>query len=68
MHAYWPDYHCATLDQLDAMMNVIEARYCFKLVMSTVASIDKVEWRASGLRAPFQDTSAVTTVCTLHCH
>ncbi|KAG6608891.1 uncharacterized protein IUM83_12770 [Phytophthora cinnamomi] len=58
--AHWPDYGCATFDQLDAMASIHEARNNFKLVMRTLKWLASVEWRVSDLREPFQDTSTIT--------
>ncbi|KAE9012947.1 hypothetical protein PR003_g16386 [Phytophthora rubi] len=58
--AYWPDYGCATFDQLDTMASIHEARNNFKLVMHTLKWLESVEWRVSDLRDPFQDTRNVT--------
>lgn len=59
---YWPEYGCATFDQLDAMASIIEARNRFKLLMRTVKWIDDVEWRVADLRKPFTDMCHVTKV------
>eukprot|EP00644_Phytophthora_capsici_P007427 jgi/Phyca11/112263/e_gw1.21.331.1 len=62
--AYWPDYGFATLDQLDAMATLIEARGRFILVMKTHKWIDETEWRIADVREPFDDMSHVTKVTT----
>ncbi|GMF80789.1 unnamed protein product [Phytophthora fragariaefolia] len=58
--AQWSDYGSITLDQLQAMADIIEARNQFLLVEFTMAWMDRVEWHISALTGPFKDTCDVT--------
>ncbi|KAE8881610.1 hypothetical protein PF003_g34326 [Phytophthora fragariae] len=63
MVAQWPGYGCVTRDQLEDMRLVHEAYKTFTLVNKTVAWMETVEWAATDMCAPFDDTRAVTKVC-----
>ncbi|GMF43876.1 unnamed protein product [Phytophthora fragariaefolia] len=58
--AHWSDYGSVTLDQLQAMADIIEARNQFRLVEFTMAWMDRMEWHISDLTDPFKDTCNVT--------
>ncbi|OWZ04680.1 hypothetical protein PHMEG_00023378 [Phytophthora megakarya] len=65
--AYWSRYGYATLcyatlDQLRAMLNVLEARSYFTLVMKTTHWIHNVEWRVQDMCEPFSDTCTTTKI------
>ncbi|KAE8958502.1 hypothetical protein PR001_g31033 [Phytophthora rubi] len=72
--AHWPDYGCATYDQLVVMARVVKERNEFTLVMKTLKWLDSVEFRVNNIREPFKDTSTLTKVsahifhrtCTKH--
>ncbi|GMF43530.1 unnamed protein product [Phytophthora fragariaefolia] len=57
---HWSDYGSVTLDQKQAMADIIEARNQFRLVEFTMAWMDMVEWHISDLTDPFKDTCDVT--------
>ncbi|KAE9269980.1 hypothetical protein PF008_g30725 [Phytophthora fragariae] len=58
--AHWPDYGCATYDQLVVMARVVKARNEFTLVMKTLKWLDSVEFRVNDIREPFKETSNLT--------
>ncbi|ETL96082.1 hypothetical protein L917_06272 [Phytophthora nicotianae] len=53
--ANWLDYGSATLDQLEAMSSVLEARNRFQLVHFTLDWIERVQWQIKDVQPPFID-------------
>ncbi|KAE9347975.1 hypothetical protein PF008_g7570 [Phytophthora fragariae] len=58
--ANWSDFGYATLDQLEAMARVLEARNRFRLVQFTLDWIDGVEWHIQDAVHPFTDVCDYT--------
>ncbi|KAE8902586.1 hypothetical protein PF003_g13368 [Phytophthora fragariae] len=58
--ANWSDFGYATLDLLEAMARVLEARNRFRLVQFTLDWIDGVEWHIKDVVHPFTDVCDYT--------
>ncbi|RLN96659.1 hypothetical protein BBJ28_00002283 [Nothophytophthora sp. Chile5] len=58
--AYWPDFGYATLEYLELMERIINAKNQLRDAALTLVWIDRVEWCASDVSTPFDDARWLT--------